>query len=247
VTTGLRIAEVAARSGFNSATLRYYEELGLLPPPAQSDRGYRQYDELVLDRLAFIGRAKQLGCSLAEIADLTVAWDGGACGPVQDRLRTLVAEKQADAASRVAELVALSAELQRAAAALESHRPDGPCDDGCGCLAEPASNALLVSLTAKPDAPIACSLDPTAWPGRLDDWTDILAGVTGRSEIDDGVRLELDAGVPLEKLVALAAAEHDCCSFLSFAVTVDGRGIGLEVRSSGEAMPIVRALFGTAA
>lgn len=84
MTTGLRIADVSRRSGFTPATLRYYEEIGLLPPPTRTDAGYRIYDERSVERLAFIARAKQLGCTLGEIADLTIAWDGGECGPVQD-------------------------------------------------------------------------------------------------------------------------------------------------------------------
>ena len=83
----MRIKEVAERSGFSAPTLRYYEEIGLLPEPARTAAGYRIYDETTVERLAFIARAKQLGCSLEEIADLTMAWDGGRCGPVQDRLR----------------------------------------------------------------------------------------------------------------------------------------------------------------
>ena len=91
MSAGLRIADVARRSGFSPATLRYYEEIGVLPAPPRTDGGYRSYDERTLVRLAFISRAKQLGCSLDEIADLSLAWDGGECGPVQDRLRRLVA------------------------------------------------------------------------------------------------------------------------------------------------------------
>src|SRR5215210_4878236 len=66
----MRIAEVAARSGFSTATLRYYEQLDLLPSPPRTAAGHRAYGEPVLASLAFISRAKMLGCSLEEIADL---------------------------------------------------------------------------------------------------------------------------------------------------------------------------------
>ncbi len=59
-----RIAEVAERSGFPAATLRYYERVGLLPEPSRTAAGYRDYDDRTLERLAFIARAKRLGCSL---------------------------------------------------------------------------------------------------------------------------------------------------------------------------------------
>lgn len=77
VSTGYKIKDVADRSGFSTATLRYYEEIGLLPEVSRTPAGYRVYDDHTLERLAFISRAKQLGCSLDEIADLTVANAGG--------------------------------------------------------------------------------------------------------------------------------------------------------------------------
>jgi MerR family copper efflux transcriptional regulator len=166
VTTGYKIKEVADRSGFTTATLRYYEEIGLLPESPRTTGGYRLYDDHTLDRLAFIARAKQLGCTLEEVADLTLAWDGGQCGPVQDRLRLLVADKLARARQQIAELTTLVHELDHAAATLDRHRPDGPCDDECGCVTDAASEAprpQTVSLVIKPTAvdeplPNACAL-----------------------------------------------------------------------------------------
>jgi len=93
MTTGLKIQQVADASGFSANTLRYYEQIGVLPETARTAAGYRLYDQRTLERLAFIARAKQLGCTLEEIAGLTTAWDGGQCGPIQDQLRQLVADK----------------------------------------------------------------------------------------------------------------------------------------------------------
>src|SRR5437016_4506585 len=86
VSTTYKIAEVARRSGFNPSTLRYYEELGLVPPAGRTPAGYRLYDDSSLARLAFIARAKQLGCTLEEITDLVVAWEGERCEPIHVRL-----------------------------------------------------------------------------------------------------------------------------------------------------------------
>ncbi len=80
--TSYRIAEVAERSGFSSATLRYYEDIGLLPTLTRTDAGYRTYDDRDLERLTFVARAKQLGCSLEETTHLLSAWDAD-CGEVQ--------------------------------------------------------------------------------------------------------------------------------------------------------------------
>jgi hypothetical protein len=88
--------------------------------------------------------------------------------------------------------------------------------------------------------PLECTLGPAELPGRLQEWHHVTAHVTARSPIDGGIRLELDAGTPLGELAALMAAEQSCCSFFAFALTVDARGVALEVRAPAEAL----ALFG---
>jgi MerR family transcriptional regulator, redox-sensitive transcriptional activator SoxR len=59
------IGEVAQRSGIQPSTIRYYEHIGLLPSPARV-RGRRQYDAIVLDRLAVIRLAREAGFTLME-------------------------------------------------------------------------------------------------------------------------------------------------------------------------------------
>jgi DNA-binding transcriptional MerR regulator len=242
----VKIKDVADRSGFTTATLRYYEEIGLLPQPGRTPAGYRLYDERTVERLAFIARAKQLGCSLDEIADLTLAWDGGQCGVVQDRLRTVVAEKLTGAQRQIVELMTLISELQRAAVSLELHRPDGPCDEQCGCITDTTD---AVSLVPKPandgdGVPIACDLSTAAMPGRLKDWQNLLTHVELRESIDGGVRVTFDSTAPLDELMCLTTAEQDCCQFFNFAITIDRRGVALEVRAPDDALPVVTALFG---
>ena len=238
----MRIAEVAGRSGFSAATLRYYEQVDLLPEPRRSAAGYRAYDDSVLARLAFIARAKTLGCSLEEIAALMPAWDGGRCAPVQDRLRVLTAAKLADARARGAGLAVLAADLRRILAGMGSHTPDGPCDSACGCVGDTAE-----APGAQVEAEVACTLDAEEMPGRLEDWRALVAHVVGRVAIEGGVRLQLDAATPLDRLALLVQAEQGCCSFFAFALTVDGRGVALEVRAPPEGLDMVAALFGTAA
>ncbi len=252
VTTGYQIKEMSERTGFSAATLRYYEEIGLLPPSTRTAAGYRTFDDATLARLAFIARAKQLGCSLDEIADLTTAWEGGRCGPIQDRLRAVVADKLESAQHQIVELMTLSAELQRAAVTLELHRPDGPCDDQCGCVADASVSGPRpkpVSLVSKGsgDTAIACTLGAESMGGRFEQWRALLAHVTRRESIDSGVRAVFGAATPLDELMRLTAAEQDCCQFFDFAITVDARGIALEVRAPADALPIIHSLFGVAA
>jgi MerR family transcriptional regulator, copper efflux regulator len=128
------IGEIARRSGFSASALRYYEGIGLVEPPTRTAAGYRLYDDHTLARLAFIARAKQLGCSLEEITDLVGIWDGERCGPVQKRFHDLVTTRLADAERQIAELIALAEQLRLAAAHLAGPAVDGPCDEGCACF-----------------------------------------------------------------------------------------------------------------
>ncbi|QDV34598.1 MerR family transcriptional regulator [Tautonia plasticadhaerens] len=66
----LTIGNVARRAGVGVETVRFYERQGLLHEPERRASGYRQYDEGVVDRLRFIRRAKELGFTLKEIAEL---------------------------------------------------------------------------------------------------------------------------------------------------------------------------------
>jgi DNA-binding transcriptional MerR regulator len=143
------IGQTAERSGFSASSLRYYEGLGLIEPCERTAAGYRLYDDRALARLAFIARAKQLGCSLEDIADLVGIWDGERCGPVQKRLHDLVTEKLADAQRQIEELTTFRDQLGEAATRLTGPAVDGPCSEECACLA--LDGALTpVPLTAKP-------------------------------------------------------------------------------------------------
>jgi DNA-binding transcriptional MerR regulator len=227
------IGEVAERSGFTASALRYYEGIGLVQPAARTDAGYRLYDDQTLARLAFVAGAKKLGCSLEEIADLVAIWDGERCGPVQRRYHELVTGRIRTTQAQIAELVALAAELQVAAARLAGEPVDGPCGDDCACL------------TVTADPPVACTLDAGAIPDRMAAWRAMVERARSRSRTADGaMRLEFGDHVPVDELARLAAAEHGCCAFLSFAVTVDSRGVGLEVRAPADARDVVTAMFG---
>lgn len=83
----MTIGQLAAAAGVHLETVRYYERRGLLAEPPRSPAGYRQYGPDELWRLRLIGRAKRLGFTLAEIADLLDGDAGrpgdGAPGPDQ--------------------------------------------------------------------------------------------------------------------------------------------------------------------
>jgi len=88
----LRAGEVAARSGVSRKALRLYEALGILPPPARTEAGYRVYADDVLALLRFVTEARRLGFSLAEVRDITAIRRSGRppCPHVQDLVRQKV-------------------------------------------------------------------------------------------------------------------------------------------------------------
>lgn len=66
----LTIGKLAKAAGVGIDTVRFYERAGLLPPAPRTASGYRLYEMADADRLRFIRRAKALGFSLDEIAEL---------------------------------------------------------------------------------------------------------------------------------------------------------------------------------
>ncbi len=65
-----QIKELSVRTGVPAKTIRYYEEIGLLPPSRRADNGFRVYDDTDAERLRFIGRARALDFALDEIAEI---------------------------------------------------------------------------------------------------------------------------------------------------------------------------------
>lgn len=87
---GLSIREVACRSGVPASALRYYEAIGLVPPPPRVS-GRRQYDRSVLDRLVLITTARRARLTLAEVGELLEAITAG--GAPRDSWRAMAARK----------------------------------------------------------------------------------------------------------------------------------------------------------
>src|SRR5919204_5116878 len=98
----LTIGQIARQAGVGVETVRFYERQGLLEEPARKESGYRQYTKDVVARLRFIRRAKELGFSLKEIAELlALRLDPTAtCAEVRERARA----KLADIEAKIADL-----------------------------------------------------------------------------------------------------------------------------------------------
>ncbi len=105
------IGELARRTGVNPKTIRYYEEIGLLPSAARSPSGYRQYAEEDVERLELIQNAKALGVALDEIKEVLAFRDRGV-SPCPYVLRLLDA-KVKEIQDRVRGLRMLAQDLRR--------------------------------------------------------------------------------------------------------------------------------------
>jgi len=120
----LTISEVAKQVGLRSSAIRYYEQIGLLPPPLRVGK-QRRFDNTGLYRLAIIQRARQLGFTLSEIRELFFGF--GKVTRVSDRWRKLSQRK-------LDELNSLMAAIKSVRSLLEKMMTNCRCEtlDQCG-------------------------------------------------------------------------------------------------------------------
>jgi MerR family copper efflux transcriptional regulator len=145
----IQIAELAERTGFTTATLRYYEEIGLLEQPERSKAGYRLYGQSDVDRVRFIGRAKRLGLTLDEIRSLVAVWAGGECATTRRQLRGLVEAKIDAVRTQLEEAATFLQQLEVVHDRLDDAIATGATSTGCECAPElPHVDALGTEPTA---------------------------------------------------------------------------------------------------
>jgi len=125
----MRIGQLANHVGITTEAIRYYEKVGLLPTPARTNSGYRDYAPPALDRLRFIRTAQTVGFTLGEIGEILALRDNGEtpCNHV----RHLIAQHAADLQRRIEDLEAMRADLTRLAA-IDDADP-GAADDSTHC------------------------------------------------------------------------------------------------------------------
>ena len=107
----LSIGKLSAATGVKVPTIRYYEQISLLPEPKRSGGNQRFYYQKALERLRFIRHSRELGFSLEAIRDLLSLSDNPdqPCAAADAIARAQLAEVE----SRLARLMALKTELQR--------------------------------------------------------------------------------------------------------------------------------------
>jgi Cu(I)-responsive transcriptional regulator len=133
----VKIGEAATATGISERMIRHYEKIGLIPPAARRDSGYRDYDARDVHMLKFVGRARDLGFPIEEIRTLLELW--------QDKSRAS-ADVKALALARAAELKRKERELNEMRRSLEhlaascagDARPDCPIIDSLEAAVEGA-------------------------------------------------------------------------------------------------------------
>ena len=106
----MKIGELADRSGVTTQTIRYYEDIGLMPEPHREGNGYRTYEGDSAERLSFIRDAQASGLSLVEIQIILELRDQGesTCGHVV----ALLQQKVDDIAKQMRDLERASLRLE---------------------------------------------------------------------------------------------------------------------------------------
>ncbi len=143
---GVTIGELSRLAGFNAKAIRYYEQIGVLPPSSRRDNGYRLYSHADLNRLNLLRRLRLLGISLAEAKTLLGATLDAPCYEVQHELLSLVNARLATLDQEIAELHQLREEVVRCqqqlvSGAVEKDEPFTVCFDQ-SCLACSPSTTL---------------------------------------------------------------------------------------------------------
>ena len=118
----MNIGEAAKRSGISAKMIRYYEGIGLFPPPTRSEAGYRHYSEADIRTLQFVKRARGLGFSVGQVGELLALWWDRDRASADVKRVALAHVEALEAKAR--ELLEMSAALQRLAS--HCHGDDRP-------------------------------------------------------------------------------------------------------------------------
>jgi MerR family transcriptional regulator, copper efflux regulator len=124
-TNRLKSSDLARLAKVNLESLRYYEREGLLPTPARTASGYRQYDQADVKRVRFIKKTQALGFSLKEIRELLALRQNTHTNAADIRQVTL--QKLHDIDNRVAELQRIRQALEQLISCCHGEGPTRDC------------------------------------------------------------------------------------------------------------------------
>lgn len=142
----LKIGAAAKALGLSPKTIRFYEDIGLIPPPHREGSGWfaagqRVYEESELERLEFVKEARQLDFAIDDIRKILAGYESGppcGCG-ARPFLKTLIERKLEAIAQTIGKLEALRDEMHSLHArtvALENKTPADLLKSGTPTLSE---------------------------------------------------------------------------------------------------------------
>lgn len=121
----MNIGSASRASGVSERMIRHYEAIGLIPPPARRDSGYRDYSEADVHRLRFAANARDLGFPIEEIRALLDLWSDEARSSAD--VKALALSRAESLGRKVDALAAMRAALLDLAGRCEGdERPDCP-------------------------------------------------------------------------------------------------------------------------
>lgn len=133
----LTIKDAAKRAGLTPKTIRYYEQIGLIPPFERTragfkSNGYRLFTQPDINRLEFVKLARRLGMSLAQVKELLAATERGSASP---QLGAFIEQKLSEIDQSIKDLHSLRralGELRRRINAKREKKPQSCCEPVCG-------------------------------------------------------------------------------------------------------------------
>jgi DNA-binding transcriptional MerR regulator len=117
----MKIGEVATRAGVTVDTVRFYERVGVLPPPARTESGYRDYELATVERIRLTRELQGLGFTLTDAVGALAAHDAGDATCESEQWRLQMVRDRVD--EKIAELTALRGRIAEAQEACA----DGRC------------------------------------------------------------------------------------------------------------------------
>lgn len=116
----MRIGEIASQAGVSVDTVRFYERVGVLPPAARTESGYRDYEPGTVGRIRLTRELQAIGFTLDDAVDALAAHDAGGATCESERWRLQAVLDRVEA--RIAELQALRRRIRSAQEACEAGR-----------------------------------------------------------------------------------------------------------------------------
>jgi DNA-binding transcriptional MerR regulator len=114
----MKIGEIANRAGVTVDTVRFYERVGVLPPPARTESGYRDYQPDTIRRIQLTRQLQAIGFTLNDTVDALAAHDAGGATCESERWRLDAVLARVDA--KIAELTALRSRIVQTQDACDS-------------------------------------------------------------------------------------------------------------------------------